>query len=422
MSPPNPAVDPETETFLRDCITCGLCAQRCPAVGLCPLSQESPEAIQKEVYAALKTGETGPLAADRARSCMECFRCVWDHCPQGLNPMRAMEMVKAELRRSGRGGDVPGFVNPREPDAGQRVMRTLLATPEEQTRISTRSGKNAARFVFFPGCNVYNQPDKLLTALDLMDRATEDWAFLPGLDHCCGDPGNFAGEREEARRMAESLIAAIADFSPEAAVFWCPTCHSRFETDYAGADGPTFRRISFPRFLADRAERLGLRHSIAETVTLHEACKAAYTGVDPDGARDLLRRIPGLNLVEMERRGAETVCCGGGAMAFPEMARTIRDDRLAEAEGTGARLMASVCHYCHQVFAPSAGRYDLLPVNYITLVGRSAGIEREDRFGRFQSWRNPERVWAELEPAIAEAPFSADRIRAVVEGVFGAEV
>lgn len=416
-----PESDPDREMFLKDCVTCGLCAKRCPVVPLASLAGISAKVVQKSVYAAVETGRLDEIAAERARSCIECFRCVTDHCPQGLNPMRAMEMVKAEMRRSGR-DDAPAFVDPRKPDSSQRVMAALLASPEEQRRISTPSDKKSARYVFFPGCNVYHQPDKLLTALDLMERATADWAFLPGLDHCCGDPANFAGERETARGLGESLTDAIAGFSPEAVVFWCPTCLSRFETDFAERMELPFRRISFPRFLADRADRLGLKHSIAETVTLHEACKAAYTGVDIDGARDLLRRIPGLNLVEMERHGAETVCCGGGAVCFPEIARTIRDDRLLEAERTGARLLANVCHYCHHVFAPRADRYDILSVNYIELVGRSAGIEREDRFGRFRTWMDPERVREELEPAVADAPFAEARIAAVLESLFSGDL
>ena len=48
--------------------------------------------------------------------------------------------------------------------------------------------------------------------------------------------------------------------------------------------------------------------------TLHEPCKVALTGLDLEGPRPLLAQVPGLELVEMPRTGAEAPCCGSGAI------------------------------------------------------------------------------------------------------------
>jgi Fe-S oxidoreductase len=71
--------------------------------------------------------------------------------------------------------------------------------------------------------------------------------------------------------------------------------------------------MSFPQFLGKHMDTLSFQNKISKTVTLHEACKSAFTGLDLTGARDVLQKLPGVDLVEMPRHGKKTVCCGSGA-------------------------------------------------------------------------------------------------------------
>ena len=71
--------------------------------------------------------------------------------------------------------------------------------------------------------------------------------------------------------------------------------------------------------------KLPLSGEAAGTITLHEACKAAYTGVDRDGPREVLQQLPGVTLREMKRYGQDRVCCGSGVICwFPESCAQIR--------------------------------------------------------------------------------------------------
>jgi Fe-S oxidoreductase len=83
--------------------------------------------------------------------------------------------------------------------------------------------------------------------------------------------------------------------------------------------------------------KLPLTGEAAGTITLHETCNAAYTGVDRDGPREVLQQLPGVILREMKRHGQETVCCGSGAICwFPESCTQVRKKRLQDAAQTGA--------------------------------------------------------------------------------------
>jgi Fe-S oxidoreductase len=64
---------------------------------------------------------------------------------------------------------------------------------------------------------------------------------------------------------------------------------------------------------------------------------------------EILRRIPGLELVEMGENRENSLCCGGGGggiwMDVP-MGERLSDVRLAQALDTGASVMAAFCPYC----------------------------------------------------------------------------
>jgi Fe-S oxidoreductase len=68
-----------------------------------------------------------------------------------------------------------------------------------------------------------------------------------------------------------------------------------------------------------------------------------------DAPRNILKKIPGLKLVEMERIKEYAYCCGAGAgvkSAFPEFALTTAKTRIQEAEDTGAEALTSACPFC----------------------------------------------------------------------------
>ena len=186
----------------------------------------------------------------------------------------------------------------------------------------------------------------------------------------------------ETLRQADDSFEVLAGSS---SFFWCPTCLCRFHTTAARAHALPFATLSLPQFLAARLEQLDFRQPFAARATVHDACKVALTGLDVDGPRPLLASVPGLELVEMERTGAEAACCGSGAYTwFPSVGGEIRDERLAEASGTGADTLIDVCHYCHHVFLPEVERFDLASENWIHVLAHSLGVAREDDYA---AWR-----------------------------------
>jgi len=72
-----------------------------------------------------------------------------------------------------------------------------------------------------------------------------------------------------------------------------------------------------------------------------------------EAPREILRSIPGLKLVEMDRTREYAWCCGGGGGVVesnPEFASWTARERIAEAESTGAEILATACPGCESSF------------------------------------------------------------------------
>jgi len=407
----------EKQRFLENCTQCGLCAEGCPILPYTDVSEMASGDIQKGVFDFMNRGIPNHQAYTKAFACMECFKCTAGMCPEDLNPMLINELIKS--RYISKGLEKKAYGDPRQPDSAHRILASVQVSGAEYKSITTSGDKQKARYVFFPGCNVYFQPEKILNAMDIMDAIGDDYAFLPGVDYCCGDGLLFQGEIDEGIKSAEELVAAIAGFEPEAAVLWCPTCQCRFDKGIVPAMDVPFKILSFPQYLAANMHKLPLTRAAAGTATLHEACKSAYTGVDTNGAREVLRQLPGLTLREMKHHGPDTSCCGSGAICwFPESCSRMREERLQEAAQTKADRLVTVCHYCNQTFAEQAVQYDFLVTSYVNLVAEAMGIHRNDKFNQYTQWGDLDRIIKDADDHIAESPFERERIIEVLQEVF----
>jgi Fe-S oxidoreductase len=239
------------------------------------------------------------------------------------------------------------------------------------------------------------------------------------LDYCCGDSSFFLGDIDKGSKCAEDLVAAFSGFQPETVILWCPTCQCRFDRTITPAMDVPFQLLSFPQYVAGNMDKLRLSDAAAGTVTLHEPCKSAYTGVDREGARQVLCRLPGVTLREMKHHGEETMCCGSGAISwFPESCARLREDRLKEADQTGVERLVTVCHYCSQTFASELFHYGFDMTNYVNLVAEAMGIQRLDKFKTYACWKDLDRILEDADPFIRESPFDKERIIEVLQKVF----
>jgi Fe-S oxidoreductase len=119
----------------------------------------------------------------------------------------------------------------------------------------------------------------------------------------------------------------------------------------------------------------GKERKILNQVVLYDPPKPRYNGAwgiyDPP--RNVLKSIPGIKLVEMERIREYAWCCGSGGGctdAYPEFAAWTAGERIEEAKTTEAEAIVSACPWCERSFldAVSAGGNKMKVFDIIELV------------------------------------------------------
>jgi Fe-S oxidoreductase len=103
-------------------------------------------------------------------------------------------------------------------------------------------------------------------------------------------------------------------------------------------------------------KRLTLKGNFPYKVTYHDPCYLGRHNGVYDEPREVLKKVAGLELVEMEAHGKNSLCCGGGGgriwMDTPREER-FSDIRLHQAHKTGAAILATSCPYCITNFEES---------------------------------------------------------------------
>jgi Fe-S oxidoreductase len=97
----------------------------------------------------------------------------------------------------------------------------------------------------------------------------------------------------------------------------------------------------------------GKEHKAFGQVFVHEATKVSRSKGVYETPRYILKTIPGLRLVEMERIKEYTWCCGAGGgvlEAYPDFAQWTANERLEEAKASGAEALVTCCPWCERSF------------------------------------------------------------------------
>ena len=85
-----------------------------------------------------------------------------------------------------------------------------------------------------------------------------------------------------------------------------------------------------------------------------------------DAPRNVLKAVPGVELVEMERIREAAWCCGAGGGAresYPDFSAFTANERIEEAEATGADALVTACPWCERNFIDAvSARGDKLQV------------------------------------------------------------
>jgi Fe-S oxidoreductase len=258
--------------------------------------------------------------------------------------------------------------------------------------------------LFWYGCNMTRHAEIIRLSERLLSCVGEPARPVGGPGACCGSPKESTPRIAEA--MGDRTMAAFNASGAERVVTWCPSCHMNMD-DFMGATNEKgFAHAHLSEALHEGRDRLAplLTHEVKARVLIDR--HVGFDGRVPVNTLipDLLRLIPGVEVVEHPYRAPSYMCFGlanvPGALAAAQQAT------LAAMRDTGANTLVTIFHSCHREMAGLERDHPIRVLNWIHLLAEGAGWSYEDEYKR---WRNsddplaaigPERVAAAGEVAV----------------------
>ena len=320
---------------LATCVHCGLCLDACPTFRMTGLETESPRG-RIQLMTEWKRG-TLPFTEEQARHidlCLGCRTCE-AVCPSGVPYGRIIEAGRADVERM------------RNPSAKRWLARTalrqLVAHPLRlrafgsmtraaqavgltravrsgrqlppmqspfrvpRSRISPAIGEKRHRVAFLVGCVMpILYPRSHDAAVRLLQLAGCEVWFPPG-ERCCGALLAHNGDLDGAARLRETNMRIYEPGQFDALIVDSAGCGAHLKDFYPALKG---RVKDLSEWLAE----IGLPPPDREVklrVTYQDACHLAHAQRIRKQPRDLIRAIPGVELVEMRH---PEICCGAAGL------------------------------------------------------------------------------------------------------------
>ncbi len=353
---------------LRFCYQCGKCDTVCPWNRVRGFSMR--RLIREAAFGLTE------IEGEDIWRCTTCGTCP-SQCPRGVKQIElgvalrriasSYDVVPASVRaaRTARGSVVANG-NPLNEDRARRAdwARELEVKPFAE----------GTELLYFVGCYYSYDPrlKKVAQATArILQRAGVDFGILGTRESCCGESIRKTGDEALFKSLAKSNIGAFIGNGVKKILVSSPHCHHTFTHDYPELM-VRFEVVHISQLLAQlvREGRLTLSKGYGRKVTYHDPCYLGRHNGIYDEPREVLGRVPGLELREMADARQGSLCCGGGGgriwMDTPRAER-FSNLRIEQARQTGAEVLVTSCPYCIANFEESR-----------LALGESADIEIKD--------------------------------------------
>jgi Fe-S oxidoreductase len=310
----NPSLigDVITEEEIWACTTCRNCEDQCPV-----MNEHVDKIIDLRRYLVLTEGKMDP-EAQRAMTNIERQGNPW-----GLNRKERENWREA-----------------RE-DVYVPTVKELQKAGEE------------FEYLFWVGSmgSFDNRSQKIaLSFARLLNEAGVKFAILGNKEKNSGDTPRRLGNEFLFQELAAKNIEEFEKAGVKKIVTIDPHAYNIFKNEYPdfGLKAEVYHHTELLAKLIKEG-KLVPKYEVNETITFHDSCYLGRYNEVYDPPREILKAIPGVKLVEMERNREKGMCCGagGGLMWMEEDTGTrINVARTEQALAVNPTVISSGCPYC----------------------------------------------------------------------------
>ncbi len=215
--------------------------------------------------------------------------------------------------------------------------------------------KDKGDFVFFAGCTMpLRQQDTLKNMMKLLNAGGMEIALSKD-EWCCGSIGARIGEYNSVEDLMKHNIDVLKNMGAQTVFTACAGCYRTLKKDYPellGEDIP-FDVKHITEILVYLINNNKIHFDSGKTeqvkVTYHDPCHLGRHMDLYEIPREVVAKIPGVELIEMKRNRKHAWCCGAGGgvkSQFPDLAKDISKERIREAVESGADILTTSCPFC----------------------------------------------------------------------------
>jgi Fe-S oxidoreductase len=242
-----------------------------------------------------------------------------------------------------------------------RKERIKWREGRDDIEVPTVNEVDEFEYLFFVGSmgSFDNRSQKIAQSFaKIMNLAGVKFAILGNEERNSGDTARRMGNEFLFQQLAQENIANFQAHGVKKIVTICPHTYNTFKNEYPefGLEAEVYHHTELIWKLIQEG-RIKPVKEVKETITYHDSCYLGRYNNIYDIPRWILKSIPGINVLEMERNREDAMCCGaGGGMMWMEetQGKRVNIERTAQALSLNPTMIGSNCPYCLTMMSDGA--------------------------------------------------------------------
>jgi Fe-S oxidoreductase len=326
------------------CYQCGLCT------GSCPWNLVRSFLTRRLMHQA----QLGLLELEDEDSwlCATCGACV-ERCPRGV---KIIDVMIAIRRLGGQWGITPKALKNALTSIGAagnpwgEAREKRIAWTKD---LGIKTFTKGTELLYFSCCTpAYDSRRKriALATVNILKKAGIDFGILGTEESCCGESARKGGAEELFQELARNNTELFKRNGVRKILVSSPHCYHSFKNEYPELSQSV--EIVHTSQLLDQLIKEGEIKpvkSFPKKVAYHDPCYLGRHNKIYDEPRNVLKSIPGLELIELPDSRENSLCCGGGGGRIwmdTKKEERFSDIRIDQAIEVGAQVLAIACPYC----------------------------------------------------------------------------
>jgi glycolate oxidase subunit GlcD len=344
----------DVDNEILACIQCGFCRLGCPVFAENALESRNARGHVILAY-NLMTGAVEP-SEELAASFYQCTTCLNCKavCPAGVE---VAEIVGAARERLFEAGYLPPVFAPMVEslraegnpfgETAKKRTETYPSGYEEKTK-----ALEEVDVLLYLGCTGSYQDLYIVpSVMELMDKVGMRYAILGEEENCCGYVAHLIGDDDTFQACMEKNVETFSKLNPKMIVTTCAGCVRTLRdlySEHSDFDVPVLHSVEYMDQLISEG-KLKPGGEFPMKVIYHDPCDIGRHMGIYEPPRNVLKAVPGLELLEFNLNRALAKCCGGGGGLKGydgELSSTLAEKRVAQAMDMGAEVIVSACPTC----------------------------------------------------------------------------